>query len=108
MKLTPVVGRSGVRPVGTPVVGHAGHRGHRVPHLRQVRLVDHHQAVAQVHSALVASWVGDPLRLHGDQVSIPSTFYEQLLRQYIYDDLTGKLSRAGVHNSNLMAGQNFF
>ena len=49
----PVVGRSRVRPVGTPVVGHARHRGHGVSRLRQVWLVDHHQAVAQVHRALI-------------------------------------------------------
>ena len=63
-----VVGRSGVRPVGTPVVGHARHRGHGVSRLRQVWLVDHHQAVAEVHRALVAGRVGYPVRLHGDQV----------------------------------------
>ena len=57
-----------MRPVGTPVVGHARHRGHRVSRLCQVRLVHHHQAVAQVYRTLVAGWIGDPVRLHGDQV----------------------------------------
>lgn len=43
-----------MRPTRTSVLGPRGHRLHRVPDLRQVRLGDHHQTASKINRTLVA------------------------------------------------------